>query len=96
MQIIKKPHVLSQIAISNTKLYDQIKKGLMPSPIKLGSHSVGWAKHEVDALVAARIAGKTDDDVKVIVTKLEALRPHISAKTDEQITKEVVQIVEGV
>jgi prophage regulatory protein len=35
---------------------------------------VGWPASEVAALNAARIAGKTDDDIRVLVQTLQAGR----------------------
>ena len=42
--------------------------------MSLGPRAVGWPSDEVEAINAARIAGKTDDEVRVLVTKLEAAR----------------------
>jgi prophage regulatory protein len=35
---------------------------------------VGWPSCEVDALIVARIAGKTDAEIRSLVVKLEAAR----------------------
>lgn len=35
---------------------------------------VGWPACEVDALIVARIAGKTDEEIRALVAKLEAAR----------------------
>jgi prophage regulatory protein len=35
---------------------------------------VGWPANEVAALNAARIAGKSDDEIRQLVRKLEAAR----------------------
>jgi prophage regulatory protein len=42
--------------------------------ISLGGRSVGWPETEVIALNTARIAGKTDAEVRVLVQALEADR----------------------
>ena len=42
--------------------------------VSLGPRCVGWPAHEVAALNAARIAGKTDDEIRALVLKLEAAR----------------------
>ena len=36
--------------------------------------SVGWLEHEINAIIAARVAGKSDDEIKVLVSELEAAR----------------------
>jgi prophage regulatory protein len=35
---------------------------------------VGWPSSEVTAINAARIAGKTDEEIRALVVKLEAAR----------------------
>jgi prophage regulatory protein len=42
--------------------------------VKLGARAVGWPAREVAAINAARIAGRSDDEIRVLVTKLEAAR----------------------
>jgi len=36
--------------------------------------ATGTPDNEVDALIAARIAGKTDEEIRALVAKLEAAR----------------------
>jgi prophage regulatory protein len=36
--------------------------------------AVGWPSEEVQALNAARIAGKSDEEIRALVVKLEAAR----------------------
>ena len=40
----------------------------------LGARAVGWPSDEIDLLIAAWIAGNTDDEIRALVTKLEANR----------------------
>jgi prophage regulatory protein len=35
---------------------------------------VGWPSDEIDAINSARIAGKTDEEIRALVVKLEADR----------------------
>jgi prophage regulatory protein len=35
---------------------------------------VGWPSDEVDAINSARIAGKTDEEIRILVAKMEADR----------------------
>jgi prophage regulatory protein len=59
---------------SRSSIYLEIQAGLFSSPIALSARSVGWPEHEVQALVAARIAGKSDDEIRKLVAQLEAAR----------------------
>jgi prophage regulatory protein len=47
---------------------------LLTKPVSLGGRAVGWPACEVAALNAARIAGKSNADVRNLVAKLEAGR----------------------
>ena len=39
--------------------------------MSLGARAVGWPSDEVDAINSARIAGKTDEEIRTLVAKLE-------------------------
>ncbi len=54
--------------------YKLMSAGLWPRPVKIGPRAVAWPEHEVDAVIAARIAGKSDDEVRALVAKLHAAR----------------------
>lgn len=58
---------------SRSGFYNDISAGLMTRPVKLGNASA-WPAHEIDAVNRARIAGKTDDQIRQLVKKLEADR----------------------
>ena len=72
--ILRLPSVKSESGLSRSTLYLRIAQGLWTKPISLGGRSVGWPASEVTALNTARIAGKTDEDVRVLVRLLEAGR----------------------
>lgn len=55
-------------------LYRDIQRGLFPKPVEIGGGSVAWPSNEVDAMNKARIAGKSDDEIKLLVIELEAAR----------------------
>lgn len=70
LKIIRRPAVLEVFGGGNTWLHERIKKGLMTPPVSLGSRSVGWPHHEPQAILAAMIAGKSDDHIKALVGHL--------------------------
>lgn len=59
---------------SRSSIYAAIPAGLFPPPIKITARAVGWCAEEVRALNAARIAGKSSDDIKALVVSLVAAR----------------------
>ena len=72
--IWRRKQVQAENGLSRSTLYLQIARGLFPRPIRLGARAVGWPAREVAALNAARIAGKSDGEIRELVTKLHADR----------------------
>jgi prophage regulatory protein len=72
--ILRLPSVKSESGLSRSTIYLRIAEGLWTKPVSLGARAVGWPSDEVAAINAARIAGKTDDEVRALVAKLEAAR----------------------
>lgn len=72
--ILRIPAVKSQSGLSRSTIYLRIAQGLWTKPVSLGARAVGWPSDEVAAINAARIAGKTDEEVRALVVKLEAVR----------------------
>lgn len=72
--ILRLPAVKSESGLSRSTLYLRITQGLWTRPVSLGGRAVGWPASEVAALNAARIAGKTNAEVRQLVAKLESAR----------------------
>ncbi len=72
--IYRLPAVKSASGYSRSTVYSRIAQGLWTKQVSLGPRCVGWPENEVAALNAARIAGKSDDDIRTLVVKLEAAR----------------------
>ena len=70
IQFNRRPEVLSRLGISNTTLHKKINDQLLPPPINLGSRSVGWLEHELNQVLAAMVAGKSQDHIKALVGHL--------------------------
>ena len=72
--ILRLPAVRAGSGYSRSTIYLRIAQGLWTKQVCLGPRSVGWPAGEVAALNAARIAGKSDDEIRDLVVKLEAAR----------------------
>jgi len=59
---------------SHATIYGDIHAGLFTVPVQIGERAVGWPDTEVKAILAARIAGKTDDQIRELVNKLHNAR----------------------
>jgi prophage regulatory protein len=72
--ILRLPQVLAQCGLARSTLYGRIAEGLWTAPVSLGPRSVGWPDSEIDAINSARIAGKSDDEIRALVAKLKQQR----------------------
>ena len=72
--ILRIPAVKSESGLSRSTIYLRIAQGRWTKPVSLGARAVGWPSDEVAAINAARIAGKTDEEVRALVAKLQAAR----------------------
>lgn len=59
---------------SHATIYGAIHAGLFTMPVQIGQRSVGWPSDEVAAINQARIAGKSDADIRALVNQLHAAR----------------------
>jgi prophage regulatory protein len=73
-KILRLPAVQDKSGLGRSTLYARQQQGLWPRFVPLGARAVGQPEREVDALNAARIAGKSDEEIRALVKKLEADR----------------------
>ncbi len=73
-EIQRLPDVLSKFGVSRSHIYQQVKDGLFVKPIRLGKRAVGWPSDEISTLLSARIAGQSNEQIKSLVSTLEASR----------------------
>ena len=76
--ILRLPAVKSESGYSRSTIYLRITQGLWTKPVSLGARAVGWPASEVAALNASRIAGKSEQEIRALVAKLEAARKTVA------------------
>jgi len=72
--LLRLPAVLSATGYSRATLYARIKQQLMTPPVKLSVRCAAWPSEEIAALNAARIAGKSDEQIRELVSTLARRR----------------------
>lgn len=72
--IYRVPATLKARGVGRTQHYADIAAGLFTRPVKLGRRMSGWPDSEVAALNKARIAGKSNIEIKALVRRLELAR----------------------
>ncbi len=78
--ILRLPAVKSESGLSRSTIYSHIKQNLFTRPILISQRAVGWPANEVEAINAARITGKTDEEIRGLVVELEAARKTCGVK----------------
>lgn len=59
---------------SHASIYNAVRAGLFTRPVPIGQRAVGWPADEVRAINAARIAGKSEVEIRRLVEHLHAQR----------------------
>lgn len=72
--LLRLPAVKAQSGYSRSTIYLRMSQGLWTKPVSLGARAVAWPAGDVAALNAARISGKTDEQIRSLVLKLESAR----------------------
>jgi prophage regulatory protein len=79
MSILRMPAVKAETGHrSHASIYEAIKVGLFTKPVAIGQRSVGWPDYEVAAINAARIAGKSEAEIRELVNRLHAKRTELA------------------
>ena len=71
--LVRLPAVCSATGVKRSKLYANIQDSLFTPAVKAGRTSL-WPASEIAAINAARVAGKTDDEIRALVKRLIAAR----------------------
>lgn len=74
LSILRRKQVMDRTGLTRSTMYLRIQEGTFPKPVGIGPRAVGWPSDEIDSINAARIAGKTDEEIIILVAKLEVAR----------------------
>lgn len=53
-KILKLPQVVERTGLGRSMIYEMVKRGEFPAPVKLSVRSVGWLESAVDAWIESR------------------------------------------
>ena len=70
LSIIRGNELNQQLSISTSTREKQEKLGFLPPSISLGERAKGWLKHEIDAFIAARALGHSNEELQKLVTQI--------------------------
>jgi prophage regulatory protein len=79
MHILRLPMVKAKAGHrSDASIYNAIRDGLFTTGVAIGQRAKGWPDYEVDAIITARVAGKSDDQIRELVKALHAKRTELA------------------
>jgi prophage regulatory protein len=75
MNILRLPELKKVFGYrADASVYNAIRAGLLTTGVAISQRSKGWPDFEAQAIAAARVAGKTDAEIKALVCALHAKR----------------------
>jgi prophage regulatory protein len=76
---LKLPEVCRRRAQGVTAVYAAVKTHLLTPPVKLTRRSSAWPEHEVDTINVAITAGRSENEIRELVSRLVAARQQPTA-----------------
>lgn len=73
-KLLRLPAVLAARGRKKSAHYADVAADLFTAPVAIGARAVAWPESEVEALNAARIAGRSEAEIRELVRQLEAAR----------------------
>lgn len=70
LHLIPRAEVCRRMNRGRSSTYPDIENGLLTVAVNCGVRSLAWPSYEIDAINAARIAGKSDDEIRALVKSL--------------------------
>lgn len=68
-----------ECGLDTSTVWRHIKKGILPTPIRLTPGTTRFYRGELDAIDRARLAGANDEAIRELVRELEAARTEQAA-----------------
>ncbi len=72
--LMRVPEAAAELGVKLSAFYEGAHAGIYPKPFKIGLKASRVPSDEVSAVVAARIAGKNDDQLRALVANLTKAR----------------------
>ena len=77
LTFIRSPEAVTRRGDSRSAMYRDIDAGLWTPAVKIGAVSAAWPKHEIDAILGAKLYGATPEELRKLVASLMAKRKEL-------------------
>lgn len=68
--LLKDTEVGARLGKARSTVWDDVREGTLPAPVRRGSKWSRWPSGEIDRIEAAITAGATDDELQALVREL--------------------------
>jgi prophage regulatory protein len=73
-KLLRSTEARAALGVGETLFWEMIKDGRLTPPVNLTARARAWPECEIQKIIAARIAGKCDGEVRTLVAQLLAAR----------------------
>jgi predicted DNA-binding transcriptional regulator AlpA len=77
-KFLKTTQAAAAFNIHRSSLWRWAQIGLMTPPVRLAERSTAWIEGDIDAIIAARVGGANDDEIRKLVVQLCAQRKGVA------------------
>jgi len=74
VNFLRLPAVLERRRVCKSTHYNDVAAGRFTRPVRISARCSAWPESEVNALMAAMVAGHGDSQLRTLVNQLEAKR----------------------
>lgn len=74
IELVRKPRALEITGLKHANFHKRIKAGLLPPPVEISERCRAYPLHELVAVNGAVVAGKSSDEIKLLVSHLVEAR----------------------
>ncbi|WP_082552257.1 AlpA family transcriptional regulator [Massilia sp. Root351] len=105
VRLLRLPSVVAQVGLKKTAIYDGVKRGTFPAPLKLGERAVAWKATDIEAWVStlvraeAKVSMRKSNDSIRLTWALPILTGIDDATTNKRtaaLSKALAQGLDGI
>lgn len=72
--LLRLPDVMRRTGHARSTVYLMVERGLLPKAVKISERASAWPEAEIEAINRARIAGKSEAEIRQLVADLQHSR----------------------
>ena len=74
-RLLRLPDVMKTVGLRRASIYQYVREGRFPKPVRITERSVGWVEAEIQAWIAERIAQRPGVDTSIATVIKPVLTP---------------------